>query len=84
VAAARVPIRGAQAVAKVLAGAHRAVTSLETATVWLNGAPAGRIELDGEPAAISIDVEAGRITGVYVVRNPVKLSHLDRLAELAR
>jgi RNA polymerase sigma-70 factor (ECF subfamily) len=84
VPAARAPIHGAAAVAKVLAGAHRAVTSLETATVWLNGAPAGRIEFDGEPAAISLDIDDGKVTSVYVVRNPVKLTHLDRLAEVTR
>jgi len=54
------------------------------ATVWLNGAPAGRIECDGEPAAVSLTAENGRITRIYVVRNPGKLTRLDQLAELTR
>ena len=29
--------------------------------MWLNGAPAGRIEVDGEPAAVSLVVEDGRV-----------------------
>ncbi|MGH3393747.1 MAG: hypothetical protein ACRDPO_03570, partial [Streptosporangiaceae bacterium] len=45
--------------------------------VWLNGAPAGRIEVAGEPAAVSVVVEDGRVTRVYLVRNPHKLTRLD-------
>jgi RNA polymerase sigma-70 factor (TIGR02957 family) len=81
--AARVPIHGAKLVAKLLARANRMVT-LETTTVWLNGAPGGRIEIDGEPAAASLVIENGRITRIYVVRNPRKLMRLDEPAELAR
>ena len=58
--------------------------TLETTTVWLNGAPAGRIEIDGEPAAVSLVVEDGRVTRIYVMRNPRKLTRLDEPAELAR
>jgi RNA polymerase sigma-70 factor (ECF subfamily) len=68
----------------VLAGAKRVVATLETRTVWLNGAPAGRIEFDGEPAAVSLVTESGRVTRIYVVRNPRKLTRLDEPAELAR
>jgi RNA polymerase sigma-70 factor (TIGR02957 family) len=84
VAAAPAPIHGAERVAKVLAGAKRAVATLDTTTVWLNGAPAGRIEFDGAPAAVSLVVENGRVTRIYVVRNPRKLTRLDEPAELAR
>jgi RNA polymerase sigma-70 factor (ECF subfamily) len=52
--------------------------------VWLNGEPAGRIEIDGEPSAISVVVEDGRITRIYVVRNPRKLTQLDEPTELVR
>jgi len=68
----------------LLARAKNGVAALEMATVWLNGAPAGRIECDGEPAAVSLTVENGRITRIYVVRNPGKLTRLDQLAELTR
>ncbi|MFE7359267.1 RNA polymerase sigma-70 factor [Streptomyces sp. NPDC057543] len=84
VAAAPAPIHGAELVAPLLARANRVVAAFETTTVWLNGAPAGRIEIDGEPAAVSLVVENGRVTRIYVVRNPRKLTRLDKPAELAR
>jgi RNA polymerase sigma-70 factor (ECF subfamily) len=84
VAAARAPIHGADVVAKLLARANQVVAALKTTTVWLNGAPAGRVEFDGEPAAVSLVVENGRISRIYVVRNPRKLTRLDEPAELAR
>ncbi|WKX69255.1 RNA polymerase sigma-70 factor [Streptomyces sp. XD-27] len=84
VAAALAPIHGAGLVAPLLARAHRVVAALETTAVWLNGAPAGRIEIDGEPSAVSLVVEDGRVTRIYVVRNPQKLRRLDEPAELAR
>ncbi|MFD9903787.1 RNA polymerase sigma-70 factor [Streptomyces sp. NPDC059063] len=84
VTAALTPIHGADVVADILARANQKVTALEATTVWLNGAPAGRIAFDGEPAAVSLAVEDGRVTRIYVVRNPQKLTRLDELAELAR
>ncbi|MFF1839378.1 RNA polymerase sigma-70 factor [Streptomyces sp. NPDC058231] len=83
--AALAPIRGAEPVAAVLARANRQVVdALETMTVWLNGAPAGRFEVDGEPTAVSLVVESGRATRIYLMRNPRKLTRLDDPAELAR
>ncbi|MGV4984340.1 RNA polymerase sigma-70 factor [Streptomyces sp. NRAIS4] len=84
VAAALTPFHGADVVAEVLARAHRLVDTLDVAAVWLNGTPAGRIEFDGEPSAVSLTVEDGRITRIHVVRNPHKLTRLDEPAELAR
>ncbi|MGC4940874.1 RNA polymerase sigma-70 factor [Kribbella sp. DT2] len=84
VAATRAPIHGAELVAKLLARLNRVVATFETTTVWLNGAPAGRIEIDGELAALSLVVENGRITQIYAMANPRKLARLDEPAELAR
>ncbi|MER6141068.1 RNA polymerase sigma-70 factor [Streptomyces sparsogenes] len=84
VTAALTPLHGAELVAPILARANRVVNALETATVWLNGEPAGRIEFDGEPAAVSLVVEDGRVTRIYVVRNPRKLTRLNAPADLAR
>ncbi|MEU9434097.1 RNA polymerase sigma-70 factor [Streptomyces sp. NPDC048252] len=84
-AAALAPVRGAAQVAAVLARANQLVTgACETTTVWLNGAPAGRIDIDGEPTAVSVVVENGLVTRVYLMRNPRKLTRLDEPAELAR
>src|SRR6185312_9538298 len=82
--AARAPIHGAERVARLLARAKAVLAKSETTTVWLNGAPAGRIEIDGQPTAVSLVVEDGRVTRIYVMRNPLKLGRLDEPAELAR
>jgi RNA polymerase sigma-70 factor (TIGR02957 family) len=81
-AAALAPVHGAERVAKVLARASQ--FAFASTIVWLNGAPAGLIEVAGEPAAVSLVVEDGRVTRVYLVRNPRKLTRLDESAELAR
>jgi RNA polymerase sigma-70 factor (ECF subfamily) len=81
-AAALAPVRGAELVAKVLARASR--SAFASTTTWLNGAPAGRVEVAGEPAAVSLAVEDGRVTRVYLIRNPRKLTRLDEPADLAR
>jgi RNA polymerase sigma-70 factor (TIGR02957 family) len=84
VAAARVPIHGAELVVKLLARANRVVASFDATPVWLNGEPAGRLEIDGQVAAVSLVVENGRVTRIYAVANPRKLTRLDEPAELAR
>jgi RNA polymerase sigma-70 factor (ECF subfamily) len=84
VAAARAPIHGVELVARLLARVDRVVAAIETTTVWLNGALAGRIEFDGQPVAVSLVVENGQITRIYAMANPQKLTRLDEPAELAR
>jgi RNA polymerase sigma-70 factor (ECF subfamily) len=84
VAAVLAPIHGAELVAPLLERVNRVVAAFETTTVWLNGAPAGRIEIDGEPTTVSLAVENGRVTRIYVMRNPRKLTRLDEPAQLAR
>ena len=81
-AAALAPVHGAERVASLLARASR--SAFASTTTWLNGAPAGRLEVAGEPAAVSLVVEDGRITRVYLVRNPRKLTRLDEPADLTR
>ncbi|HVL83029.1 MAG TPA: RNA polymerase sigma-70 factor [Pseudonocardia sp.] len=83
-AAVRVPIHGAERIAKLLAAGQRLLGAFETTTLWLNGAPAGRIEAGGELTVVTFDVENGRITRIYAMRNPEKLARLDEPAELAR
>jgi RNA polymerase sigma-70 factor (TIGR02957 family) len=84
-AAVLAPIHGAQPVATLLARANQAPAKFETTIVWLNGAPAGWIEIDGElGTAVSLVVENGQVTRVYLFRNPQKLTRLDHPIELAR
>src|SRR2546422_5803945 len=62
--AVRVPVRGADRVAAFLAVFPRAVTDAEVGTVWLNGAPAARIDdIRFGTTAVSVVIEGGRITG---------------------
>ena len=84
VAAARAPIHGSELVAKLLVRADRAAGKVQASIVWLNGAPAARIEIDGHVAAVSLLVETGRITQIYAVANPEKLARLNEPVELAR
>ncbi|UGT63638.1 RNA polymerase sigma-70 factor [Nocardia asteroides] len=73
------PVRGADRVARVLTSAKvtAVVGLLEPTTA--NGWPALALRVDGViDTVLSIHVEAGRITGIYAVRNPEKLSHMTR------
>jgi hypothetical protein len=73
-----VPIRGGKRVAHFLARANRVQATPETTTVWLSGAPADRIAFDGEvSAAVSLVVEDGRVTRIYLMRNPQKLMRFE-------
>src|SRR5215207_6134488 len=72
------PILGADKVARVLAlGLPRlAEASLHLAQV--NGYPALVVRLDGEVDTVTaLRIEDGLITGLYAVRNPEKLSHME-------
>ena len=49
------------------------------------GAPALRLLIDGEVDGIgTMLVEDGMVTGLYIVRNPAKLSRLDDVVALTR
>jgi hypothetical protein len=53
--------------------------------VWLDGAPAGRIDRAGElNTAVSLVVADGRITRIFAIRNPHKLARLDDEATVSR
>jgi RNA polymerase sigma-70 factor (ECF subfamily) len=83
-AAVRAPVHGAERVARLLGRASRLPAPVRTTPLWLNGAPAAWIEVGGETAAASVVVQDGRITRVFLMRNPQKLTRLDEPAELAR
>ena len=77
VAAIRQPITGARKVARLLASFASVAPRAQMEVVYLNGSPAIRIDLEGEPdTAVSLVVEEGRITRIYAVRNPHKLHRL--------
>ena len=81
------PIVGAGKVARVLAtGLGRiaaAAASLQPAQV--NGYPALILRLNGEiDTVLAVRIDDGLITGLYAVRNPEKLSHMEQETTLRR
>ncbi|MGH3875958.1 MAG: RNA polymerase sigma-70 factor [Actinophytocola sp.] len=85
VPAFRHPVEGAERVAKILSGFPRYGAGARMGTMWLNGAPALRIDLDGVlNAAVSFVFEAGRISRIYTVANPDKLARLGETVHLTK
>jgi len=83
--AALEPILGADRVAPLAAGLRRfgAAATLQPAQV--NGHPALILRLNGEiDTVVAVRIDHGLITGLYAVRNPEKLSHMQRETALHR
>jgi RNA polymerase sigma-70 factor (TIGR02957 family) len=84
----RSPVVGAGKVARLLAVglgrlAATATASLQPAQV--NGYPALILRVGGEiDSVIAVRIDDGLITGLYSVRNPEKLSHLEQETTLRR
>ena len=80
------PIVGAAKVARLLAtGLSRiaATASLEPAQV--NGHPALILRLDGQiDTVVAVRIDNGLVTGLYAIRNPEKLSYMQRETTLRR
>jgi RNA polymerase sigma-70 factor (TIGR02957 family) len=81
------PVIGAGKVARLLAVAvdrlAAAAASLQPAQV--NGYPALILRLDGEvDTVIAVRIDDGLVTGLYAVRNPEKLSHMQQETTLRR
>ena len=84
VPAAMRPLTGARTVARQLARFPEIAPGVQVVASWLNGAPALRIDPEGEfDSAVSLTVDDGRITRIYSIRNPRKLARLDSVAALA-
>jgi RNA polymerase sigma-70 factor (ECF subfamily) len=83
VTAARKPIAGIERVAAFLARVVE-LPDLAVTTIWLNGMPGARFDVDGGITAVSLTVEGGQITRIYAIRNPHKLGGLGSVAELQR
>jgi hypothetical protein len=76
---------GAGRVAPLAAGLSKfgAAASLQPAQV--NGYPALVLRLNGKiDTVIAVRIDDGLITGLYAVRNPDKLSHMERVTTLRR
>jgi len=80
------PIMGADRVARVLTvGLPRVEGQVSAEPVQINGCPALLIRLDGEiDDVVAMRIDGGLITGLYIVRNPEKLSHIQQETALRR
>jgi RNA polymerase sigma-70 factor (TIGR02957 family) len=80
------PIVGADSVARVLAAAlGRIAGTVSLQPAQVNGYPALILRFDDEiDTVVAMRVDDGLITGIYAVRNPEKLSHMERETALRR
>ena len=83
VRAARKPIIGVDRVVAFLARVTD-LPDLVATVAWVNGMPGARVEAGGGTTAVSLAVEAGRVTRIYAISNPEKLGRLEKVAELRR
>jgi RNA polymerase sigma-70 factor (ECF subfamily) len=80
------PIVGAGKVGRVLAaGLSRIAAEASLQPAQVNGYPALILRLNSEiDTVIAVRIDDGLITGLYAVRNPEKLSHMERETTLRR
>ncbi|MFC5948018.1 RNA polymerase sigma-70 factor [Pseudonocardia lutea] len=80
------PVVGADKVARLLtAGLNRVGASASVEPAEVNGCPALVLRLDGElDSVVALRIDDGLVTGLYAVRNPEKLSHMQRETVLSR
>ncbi|PWR10480.1 RNA polymerase subunit sigma-24 [Micromonospora acroterricola] len=80
------PILGADKVARLLAGGWGKVAGHSSwRPAQVNGYPALIVHLDGElDTVVAVRIDDGLITGLYAVRNPEKLSHMQQENILSR
>ncbi|MFI6515530.1 RNA polymerase sigma-70 factor [Spirillospora sp. NPDC050679] len=80
------PVVGADKVARLLsAGWWRRGAERSVELVQVNGGPGLLVRVNGEiDGVVAVRVENGRVTGAYHVRNPEKLSHMERETAVSR
>ncbi|WP_433323095.1 RNA polymerase sigma-70 factor [Spirillospora sp. CA-294931] len=86
VQATPVPIVGAGKVARLLAiGLPRLAGRISVEPAQINGCPALILRLDGEiDGVVAARIDDDLITGLYVVRNPEKLSRVEHATAVSR
>ncbi|MCP2275981.1 RNA polymerase sigma-70 factor [Nocardia amikacinitolerans] len=74
------PVVGAHRVARLLGGGFgRLDAEVSVEQVQVNGWPALIVRFDDElDSVVAMRIDDGLVTGLYVVRNPEKLSHVER------
>ncbi|WP_280302323.1 RNA polymerase sigma-70 factor [Nocardia abscessus] len=76
--AAQVPITGIERVLRnLLVGFGKISATLSTEPTVVNGGPALIVRWDNKIGIMTFRIDNTRITGLYFVRNPEKLTHID-------
>jgi RNA polymerase sigma-70 factor (ECF subfamily) len=79
------PVLGADQVARVLAAGLGRLAASSRQPAQVNGYPALIIRQDGEiDTVVALRIDDGLVTGLYAVRNPEKLSRMQRETALCR
>jgi RNA polymerase sigma-70 factor, ECF subfamily len=79
------PVVGADRVAGVLAGGLTRVAAASLQPAQVNGYPALILRRGSEiDTVMAVRIDDGLVTGLYAVRNPEKLSHMERETALHR
>ncbi|MGW1160295.1 RNA polymerase sigma-70 factor [Streptomyces sp. NPDC002519] len=79
------PVVGADKVSRLLAAGLGRIAAASLRPAQVNGYPALVLRLDGAiDTVIAVRIDDGLITGLYAVRNPEKLSHMQRETALRR
>lgn len=80
------PVTGADRVARVLVGGVSRLAGAGTlSTAEVNGRPAVVLRIDGElDTVLTLRVDGGRVSGLYAVRNPAKLTGMEQTVALRR
>jgi len=79
------PIVGAGKVARLLTAGLGGTAAPSLRPAQVNGYPALILRLNGAiDTVIALRIEDGLVTGLYAVRNPEKLSHMERETALRR
>ncbi|MBO8198401.1 RNA polymerase sigma-70 factor [Streptomyces smyrnaeus] len=79
------PVVGADPVAALMAGLGRFGATASLQPVQVNGYPALILRLDGAiDTVMAVRIDGGLVTGLYAVRNPEKLSRVERETTLRR
>ncbi|NUT52325.1 MAG: RNA polymerase sigma-70 factor [Saccharothrix sp.] len=79
------PVVGADRVARLLAHGLGNITAASLEPAQVNGQPALVLRFDGDlDTVLAVRIDDGLVTGLYAVRNPSKLSHMDQETALRR
>ncbi|MGY3681478.1 RNA polymerase sigma-70 factor [Streptomyces sp. TE33382] len=79
------PVVGSDKVARLLASGLGRITAADLRLLQVNGYPALVLRIDGEvDTVVSVRIDDGLITGLYAMRNPEKLAHMQHETALRR